>query len=128
MGKQLDPGNPWTGQRLPESPYDRAPIRATLGWLQQLPPGVVPHELRQGYPRIANRLARLWDTPAACREYLDSLVLDRRGGRRGFAREVLQEIRALREHYWQQYPPEKTRDVWDDVREGQRPLARRGRR
>jgi hypothetical protein len=110
MGKTLD--------RLPESPYDRTPTRPTVGWMRQLPPHVVPHELARQYARIANRLARLWDTPTPCREYLDSLLLDRRGGRRGFAPEVLKEIRTLSDHYCRQHPlPKSGNDIWEEVRE-----------
>jgi hypothetical protein len=122
MGKPFEQMN-----RLPESPYDRTPTRSTVGWMQQLPQRVVPRRLASRYARIANRLARLWDTPAACRAYLDSLLLDGRGGRRGFAPEVVNELHVLSDHYCKLHPL-VTRDVWDDVRECARVASpRRGR-
>jgi hypothetical protein len=122
MGKRLEHLN-----RLPESPYDRAPTRSTLGWLQQLPLRVVPRQLARQYARIANRMARLWDTPAACREYLDGLLLDGRGARRGFPQEVLHELQVLSDHYCKLHPL-VTQDVWEEVREyGRSASARRSR-
>jgi len=123
MAKPFD--HSWTGQRLPESPYDRTPTRATLGWMQQLPPRVVPLELARQFARITNRLARVWDTPAQCREYLENLLLDRRGKRRGFPPEAIDELRTLADYYWKLHP-QTTHDVWDEVRERAAP-ARRAR-
>jgi hypothetical protein len=120
-------GHRWARHRLPESPYDRTPTRPTLGWMGHLPAPVIPNELGRQFARIANRLARLWDTPPACREYLDSLLLDRRGGRRGFPNAVLHELQTL-STYYRKLHPEAAPDVWDEVRERMRSdSARRGR-
>ena len=91
-----------------------------MGWLRQLPPRVVPRELARQFPRIVNRLARFWDSPTACREYIDSLLISgRRGRRRGFPPEVQAQIFMLSEYYRKLHAP-ATRDVWDDVRDSTR--------
>ena len=62
MAKPFD--HSWTGQRLPESPYDRTPTRATLGWMQQLPP-----LLKKDLPRLAEFLRLLPDGHNAAFEF-----------------------------------------------------------
>jgi hypothetical protein len=52
--------------------------------------------LETGFPHVVRRLLECWHTPAA-RPYLDSLILDDRGGRRGFPPEVFSEILLLHE-------------------------------
>ena len=63
----------------------------------RLPANIQPLSLLREFPRIANILARAWpDAPsfAAC---LDSLLHDRRGGRRGFPGDVQSELLTLRD-------------------------------
>ena len=51
----------------------------------------------QHYPHLVNRLAAVWhDSPALVR-YIDSLLLNDRGGRTGFAFEALAELTELRD-------------------------------
>lgn len=90
------------GQRAPQSPER---VRdETLRWLVTLPEHVRPAELTRRYPRIANKIARLWRQVARCEEYLDDLVEDRRGGRRGFPMGVARELTVLRRHYAALHP------------------------
>ena len=72
---------------------------ATFQWLAELPANVRPRELVRIYPRIANRLAEIWKRPLQCERYLDELMMDTRGNRRGFPREVATEIAALKVHF-----------------------------
>ena len=51
--------------------------------------------LGQQFPRIANKLAVLWEEPAVCRKFLTSFMLDDRGDRDGFPPEVIMELSAL---------------------------------
>lgn len=71
----------------------------TLRWLMTLPEHIRPVDLMRRYPRIANKIARLWRQVARCEEYLDDLVGDRRGGRKGFPMAVAKELAVLRRHY-----------------------------
>lgn len=48
------------------------------------------------YPRVANRLAWCWRDDLATVALLDDLLTDRRGGRAGFAKPVVRELRRLR--------------------------------
>ncbi|HUN90678.1 MAG TPA: hypothetical protein VMU33_01370 [Burkholderiaceae bacterium] len=120
----------WTRRRLPVSSLENTLHLATRMWLVRLPRNHMPTRLAQFYPRVANRLARLWNSPPACIDYFDDLRIDRRGGRRGFPREVQQEIAALYGHYRDRYltylrhrdePPSAT--IWENEpdRERRRP-------
>lgn len=71
---------------------------AITRWTAQLPDHVRPVLLIQQYPRIAARLATLWNDPAGLGNYLMELLVDKRGGRRGFPRPVLADIVRLNEY------------------------------
>ena len=65
--------------------------------------GVLPPEmrlvaLRGEYPRILNHIAALWDEPRELDRYFESLMIDARGGRRGFPFRVIAEIAELRSY------------------------------
>ena len=70
---------------------------AAIELLETLPPHLRLPTLRGQFPRILNRVAAAWDDPNTFDETIDSLVIDRRGGRQGFPFEVLQELTDLRE-------------------------------
>jgi hypothetical protein len=69
-------------------------------WIAGLPPSVQPRQLALRHARLANRLCEAWATPARCERLLDELMIDRRGGRRGFPIFVANELAALREYYF----------------------------
>jgi hypothetical protein len=79
-------------------PYDKL-LSTTLSWCETLPAAVRPHELCEGFPRIANGLAAGWGDRDATMRYLDELSTDRRGGRKGFPAVVLEELHSLRAFY-----------------------------
>jgi hypothetical protein len=66
-------------------------------WLESLLPEAWPGYLCQYFPRIANRLALCWADPELTVRLLDEFFLDRRGTRRGFPAEALDELMALRQ-------------------------------
>jgi hypothetical protein len=70
----------------------------TARWATELPEEVQPLRLLQQFPRIANNLARLWQDDLESRMYLDELLIDHRGGRRGFPPDVHLELWNLREY------------------------------
>lgn len=76
----------------------------TVDWILALPPQVRPHVLAAKYARIANLLCSTWNDPTACAAHFADLLTDRRGGRRGFPREIVKELHALRTHFWRRYP------------------------
>jgi hypothetical protein len=86
-----------SGERWPQ-PFDHSlPITAT--WVSSLPVEIQPLTLLQKLPRIANRLARLWQDDEGLQIYFDDILVDRRGGRQGFPPDIRHEILVLRE-YW----------------------------
>src|SRR5205085_9255621 len=53
-----------------------------------------PHQLQARYPRIVDKIVRLWNT-AQLPLYLSDLLIDSRGARQGFPPEIAREIFAL---------------------------------
>ena len=83
---------PEASMRRPTSDTDYALTLETDLWLLRLPPKVRPLALIRDYPRVANRLARDWPD-AFLRDFcFEDLLVDRRGGRRGFPPEVQKDI------------------------------------
>jgi hypothetical protein len=71
-------------------------LATTERWCASLPPDVQPRALRATFPRIANCLAAWWHDRDTTRRYFDDLLTDKRGGRRGFPTDVLEELHRLR--------------------------------
>ncbi|MDP9043436.1 MAG: hypothetical protein M3O01_01365 [Pseudomonadota bacterium] len=78
------------------SPRDNALSALALAWLAEFGPASRPDHLAARYPRIANRLALGWRDPVLTALILDSLLIDRRGGRKGFPADVAGELTRLR--------------------------------
>ena len=70
----------------------------TMQWLVRLPADLRPIALRE-FPHVLNKLATLWADDEACGAYLESLMLDDRGGRQGFPPAALSELIALNLHH-----------------------------
>jgi len=83
-------------------------LQATAAWIASLPEAVRPVELTRRFPRIANSIGQLWPGVAACEDYLESLVVDRRGNRTGFPPEVARELTALRSYYTELHPVDRS--------------------
>ena len=114
---RIAPGSPESGAKtIPPLPRKRvfgyAHLRranppgeialSTRKWVGRLPLHVRPISLIAQYPRIVNRVAEVWDNPAAFGELATDLLYDFRGGRAGFSPEIVRELRVLREHYYLQ--------------------------
>ena len=102
---------PWMRARIQKN--DNVLLNTTGTWLARLPKDVRPMELAGRYPRIANNIADIWRRVARCEDYLDTLVVDRRGNRTGFPPDVAQELNNLRGFYAELHPA--TRSGWDQV-------------
>jgi hypothetical protein len=74
------------------------PLRRTLSWFANLPPEVQPFVLLRRYARVANLIAATWHDPHLFQTYMESLLIDRRGGRRGFPPNVRRELLLLQKH------------------------------
>jgi hypothetical protein len=90
----------------------------TRRWIAVLPTDVQPHNLSERYPRIANRICRLWSSQAECLDYLESLLMDRRGDRQGFELDIAMELAGVKDHFETQvsHVPQTT---WDQIIERQ---------
>ena len=93
----------WAHRRKAMPPKHLLPM--SIRWLTNLPNHVRPLALVNNYPRIANLLALQWGKPPACRAYFIDLLMDRRGNRKGFPADVRQELRVLRDYYYDLNPP-----------------------
>lgn len=97
-------------RRRPQPP--EVLLTDTIKWLASLPSDVRPTALPIQFVRIANALARIWSDHRRCLEYLEDLLIDRRGGRQGFPFEVALEIAGLKDYYETTiYPTAQT--AWD---------------
>lgn len=57
-----------------------------------------PYHLEAQYGRILKKIDEQWDTPQV-HDYFSDLLIDKRGGRKGFPADVLQDIVMLREYH-----------------------------
>lgn len=70
---------------------------ATITWIKSLEETKRPVTLAEKFPRIANRLAAIWADQATTVTYLDELMFDDRGGRKGFPIAIGLELATLKE-------------------------------
>lgn len=87
----------WVSRRRVPTQLDLRLQDATMMWLRSLDPAMRPRELAARFPRLANRLAACWHDPTETMRVIGELVLDSRGGRRGFPLGVATELTALHE-------------------------------
>jgi len=97
-------------RRRPQPP--EVLLSDTIRWLAALPPDVRPTALPTQFVRIANALAHIWSDHRRCLEYLEDLLIDRRGGRQGFPFDVALEIAGLKDYYETAIHP-TAQTAWD---------------
>lgn len=90
----IPPKEEWTGRRKAKSTGVLLP--RTARWIATLPSEFQPTQTAETFPRIANRLAALCSAPEELTNYLDELLVDKRGRRQGFPVRVVIELHALR--------------------------------
>ena len=73
-------------------------LNHTIQWANKLPQDVRPQTLMREFPRVANMVALLWGEPTrkGFDEYIESLLVDRRGTRKGFPPAVVMDLLNLR--------------------------------
>lgn len=99
----------WDSERLPPNSEDLKLQDATLRWIASLPEKVRPWELARQFPRVANKLTKIWSQQSMRERELEDLLIDKRGNRQGFPVQVAAEIMALKVHYTTE-PQENTLD------------------
>jgi hypothetical protein len=85
----------WSRVRAPERHRDKALSLRAQRWLSRLPEDSQPRELPGRYPRIVNQLAACWRDHGLTEHLLDQLLTDTRGGRVGFAPDIVAELEML---------------------------------
>jgi hypothetical protein len=85
-------------------------------WMAEMPESVRPNQLALRYARLANRLCSVWGDQKKCERLLDDLMIDRRGGRKGFPLPVANELATLRDHYFRLHHDGKS--AWEHVEMG----------
>lgn len=105
---QIDP----TKLRHPLEKDDLELNAAAEAWLASLPEADRPKELALRFPRIVNRIARMWKSPLQMDRYFEDLLTDTRGTRRGFSLGVLTDLSSLKDYYNTRMFPTR-RGVWD---------------
>ena len=82
--------------RRPERRQDQELMEHAVLWANGLPSELRPNLLLESYPRVANRLALCWPDKRLTHHLFDDLLVDNRGGRRGFPPPVRTELLQLR--------------------------------
>jgi hypothetical protein len=98
-------------QSVPEPLSDEA-----SAWMAELPESIRPRQLALRYARLANRLCKAWQEPVKCERLLDDLMMDRRGGRKGFPLQVANELATLRDYFFKLHHQGKS--AWEHVEMG----------
>lgn len=89
----------WLAVRHSQDSVQLQMTKEVMAWLSALPHDVRPRALAIYYPRIFNKIAELWGRPLLCEKYLDELLLDERGTRKGFPPDVAGEITTLKNYF-----------------------------
>ncbi len=102
-GDTLESGvvSDWQALRHAIDPNDNIVHNRTVKWLASLPVDVRPMVTGHRYPRLLNRIAYLWGHCEYTRLHFQSLLIDRRKGRKGFPLEVRRELEVLQHYYFE---------------------------
>lgn len=89
----------WPRRRAPVQEADLRLSAVASDWLATLPRRICPRHLADEFPRIVNRLAICWSDPLLTELVMEGLLIDKRGGRRGFPPAVSAELVRLHEFH-----------------------------
>src|SRR5258708_39146456 len=87
---------------------------AGLTWLASIEQPARPIKLAAAFPRIVNRMAKLWKQPREMDRYFEERLADTPGNRKGFAPNILMELTTLKDYYKEKEFPPAQRDVGDE--------------
>jgi hypothetical protein len=83
-------------RRRPESERDKRLTPESFEWLHEMPRHERPIQLALQFPRIVNKMADIWHEQKTTEAYLQELLVDHRGNRRGFPVPVIGDLMRLR--------------------------------
>jgi hypothetical protein len=101
-------------RRAPAREQDKTLAPETLRWMRALPNHRRPLSLAAAYPRICNKLALIWADNLLTEYYFNGLLLDTRGGRKGFAPKIAAELISLHEFHVRNLSSPEAVKAWDD--------------
>ena len=93
--RSAKPSSLGPGARALRNAQDDTLSSEAHAWVRSLPVSLRPLELCNVYPRLANRLAAAWQDVAQTHEVFNDLLIDQRGGRKGFASPIAAELLRL---------------------------------
>lgn len=99
----IDSLTEWQALRRTPDPQDAELYQRTFKWLATLPTELRPMNTARQYPRIVNRIGDLWGHCEYTRLYFQSLLIDRRKGRKGFPVAVEEELIELQRYYFEHF-------------------------
>src|SRR5882672_6234941 len=113
-------GNPVTAAQIDPSKRRHPPEKDDLelnpeahAWLASIDESTRPKQLAVLFPRIVNRMAKLWRTPLQMDRCFEELLTDTRGTRQGFPLGILMELSTLKDYYQSRvFPVRPAGDVW----------------
>jgi len=112
-------GNPVSAAQIDPSKLRHLPEKDDLelnaagqAWLASIEETARPNQLAVLFPRIVNRMAKLWRTPLQMDRCFEELLTDSRGTRQGFPLGILMELSTLKDYYQTKVFPAR-RGVWD---------------
>src|SRR5260221_9077383 len=73
----------WSHRRSQAKPRDKVLASETHLWIRSLPWPAQPKYLCRDHPHLANRLAQCWDDALRVEHFMDDVLIDRRGHRKG---------------------------------------------
>ena len=92
---EIDRDFPRRWSRAPARDRDRILLSQTHIWLRLIPSALLPKHVCRHHPHVANRFAESWGDMERIQQLVDDLLIDRRGGRKGFSQRVRIEIEEL---------------------------------
>lgn len=104
---------PWQDLRDPPSDRDRALNEQVGRWLRTLPGRFRPRALCAQFPRITNRIALCWNDPVLTQMLLDQLLVDHRGGRKGFPPDVAEDLSVIVGLHARRMQPDAAAGRWE---------------
>ena len=99
--------------RRPERRQDRELMEHAVLWANGLPSELRPNLLLESYPRVANRLALCWPDKRLTHHLFEDLLVDNRGGRKGFPSPVSAELLQLRRAFSKPIPAGSMTPYWE---------------
>jgi hypothetical protein len=102
--KRPDAANAGPAARARRNAQDDTLSTAAHAWVRALPVSLRPLELCNVYPRLANRLAACWDDVDKTSDVFNDLLVDHRGGRKGFASPIAAELLRVHAYHERRLP------------------------